>query len=784
MQDIIEDFRSEMIRLGCEPASEVSISPDDKWNHFRLSGDPTTKKAGSYILKIEDDFGFGAFINRRDGQVHPWVSKERVYISEEEKQARQIKRQLDREASEARRALDQEKVWRQAQPLWDRGITPKADHPYLVKKQILGDFLRQDGEDLLVPMFRDGKMIGYQRIMPDGDKLFLPTISSRGAYCPLAIKDEPKDRIVICEGLATGKSIRQACNLPVIVAFDNGNLVPVAKAMKEKYPDAKIIIAADNDQWTFSDKGRKNLEPGTIPKQILGDDPRWLQWREGGMLTNPGLNLARQAAGACDGAYIVYPEFPFTTADKPTDYNDLAVRMGEAAVKASIDKIPENVPAIAPAVQKPIQHEKNWRENALWKDSDKNILKDMSYNYAMLLTEHPRLEGTFAWDEFHICVMVIACPPWEKAAEFEVHKLTDNDIREADYFIQRLGLALKGSPNRTADGVYAAAMKNSFHPARDYFNKQVWDRVPRLDNWLINYGGCRFDDVDYVRAIGRTWMIAAVKRIYEPGCKFDHMLILEGRQGAGKSTLLKELATFGRGPEAREYFTDTFSIKKCTDKDELAKLNGCLIIELAEMSGFNKTDRDELTSFVTTQKDTYRAPYARELQSYHRQFVLAGTYNPINGIFTDPTGTRRFWPVTVGTIDLERLRKDKEQLWAEAVYRYKTGESLVLSKDLYDKAATAGGERRIVDDWTTDVIDAIRGRPYFEIRDVMRGLNIDVQKRGQSESRRIANILKSEGFERGRKKIAGRSTWVWRPPGSTDMLFDDDTPGREMEVDF
>lgn len=744
-----------MIRMGCGPASGTVIVPDDIGYPYVLDGDPPTKKKGWYILKIDDDMAFGCFMNHREGIKHPYSNKSPKQYTKEERDIWKSRRDAAKTVFESNVKLEHENVAREAKLIWDRGTPADPEHPYLVRKKITGEMIRQDKEDLIIPMYAEDRFWGIQRITPDGDKYFGNGARKKGCYMAFFHADDDKSRLIICEGIATAKSIRESISVPVIAAFDAGNLIPVAKEIRRKYSDSQIIIAADNDQWTKNPKGE---------------------------LTNPGLNFASQAAGSIGGAHVVYPDFPADDAEKRKDFNDLFVSEGPESVMERINAVPAKTPSIQTPSSAPDIH---WKSKALWKNAENNELKDISFNYALIIGEHPAMEGVFAWDEFHLCVMMVKCPVWQDSNKFLVHRLTDQDIRDTDYFLQRLGHNLKGSEDRTRGGIYTAAAKNKIHPARDYFDAQVWDKKPRLDTWLINYCGAKDDDQDYIRAVGRTWLIAAAMRIYEPGAKFDHMLILEGKQGIMKSTLLKELATFGEQKNARSYFTDTFKIKNCTDKDELAKLNGCLIVELAEMSGFNKSDRDELTSFVTTVQDTYRSPYGRELQSYPRQFVLAGTYNPVYGIFTDPTGHRRYWCVGVKKIDMAALRADKNQLWAEAVYRYKSGESLVLSPEIYAKAEIAAADRRIIDDWTQDVLEFVQRRSFVEVRDVLKGLGIEIKGRTQKESRRICDILKSEGFERSRRKIGNNVVWGWSPPGVQDDLFvDHNEQVLEEEIPF
>jgi len=377
-----------------------------------------------------------------------------------------------------------------------------------------------------------------------------------------------------------------------------------------------------------------------------------------------------------------------------------------------------------------------------------------------------------AFDEFALCAKVVQPPPWLIHAgledKFEVHILDEYDERQTDYFLQRLSYGLKGAMDKTRGGIQDAAMDNKFHPAREHLDGLVWDKVPRLDTWLIDFMAARKDDPDYVGAVGRAWMIAAVKRLYEPGCKVDNMLVLDGDQGAGKSECFKILSTFGWGGEKKSYFTDDFNLRDCTNKDELMKLTGAVIIEVAEMAGFNKGDNELIKRFLTSTVDKYRAPYDRTVKEWKRQFVWGGTFNPNAGLFTDATGLRRFWCVRVGRrqdINLDGLREVTEQLWAEAVQRYKAGESILLSENMYTKAAQAAETRRMEDQATGRVLDIVHGQTYVTIPEVMKSLGIDVLPGhgNQREARAIMEILRINGWVSDQRQVGGRRQTVWIP---------------------
>jgi putative DNA primase/helicase len=184
-----------------------------------------------------------------------------------------------------------------------RGAAAPGAHPYLVQKGVQPHGIRQDGNTLLVPL-RDttGKLHSLQTITPDGEKRFKGRM--KGCYYPLGRKP-PESFLIVCEGFATGASIHEATGWPVAVAFNAGNLGPVAAALHKAYPALVLVLAADDD------------------------------WRADG---NPGLSAARQAALAV-GGFVVAPQFPKGRPPKATDFNDLAALAGLGAVRACFAEI-------------------------------------------------------------------------------------------------------------------------------------------------------------------------------------------------------------------------------------------------------------------------------------------------------------------------------------------------------------------------------------------------------------------------------------------------------------
>ena len=215
-------------------------------------------------------------------------------------------------------------------------------------------------------------------------------------------------------------------------------------------------------------------------------------------------------------------------------------------------------------------------------------------------------------------------------------------------------------PNDFFDVIVAVlADDRSFNPVLEYLDGLTWDGVKRIDEWLLAYAHAE-DLGDYTRAVSRLLLLAAVARIYVPGCKFDEMVVLESAQGTGKSSLLRTLCP---NPE---WFTDDLQLN-LDAKQVIENTGGKWFIEASELSGMHASKVEHLKSMISRQVDgPVRMAYARLSVTEPRRFVLVGTTNS-HVYLEDPTGNRRFWPIRVGDILLPELARDRDQLWAEAV---------------------------------------------------------------------------------------------------------------------
>lgn len=251
----------------------------------------------------------------------------------------------------------------------------------------------------------------------------------------------------------------------------------------------------------------------------------------------------------------------------------------------------------------------------------------------------------------------------------------DADLANAKvYFEQVYGI---WSPTKFKDGLIAVvSSERHYHPIKEYFDTLSWDGIPRVDSLLIEYLGA--EDSLYTREVTRKTLCAAVARIYQPGIKFDTILVLNGPQGIGKSTLFARLGG--------KWFSDSLTIADMKDKSAAEKLQGYWILELGELAGIRKVDVETVKSFITRTDDKFRQSYGTTVESHPRNNIIVGSTNSESGFLRDVTGNRRFWPVPVDGSGrrsvFELTQPIIDQIWAEALEMYRAGESLVVSSQV------------------------------------------------------------------------------------------------------
>lgn len=380
------------------------------------------------------------------------------------------------------------------------------------------------------------------------------------------------------------------------------------------------------------------------------------------------------------------------------------------------------------------------------------IDKKSPYNANILLKYHPETRDRFVYDEFSDRCLVIAPLPWMSQDDFRVKKIDDNDAHQAMIWLELQGVKI--SKGIAFDCLSSIARDNHTNPAKEYFESLKWDHVPRLALWLETYLGAANQPADYLTAVGKKWLVAVAMRSYQPGAKFDHMMILEGAQGLGKSTALRELATFGE----QSFFYDGGI--KFNDTDTLMKIQGKIILEMAEMASFKKAVNEEIKAFISREADVYRTPYARTTLERPRYFVLSGSTNEKEYLPPDESGHRRYWPVECHKIDIEALKRDREQLWAEAVHLYKSGfETWVLPREV--EMFRSQQESRVIQDAWFDLIrkeTIARGDYELTIDDVFTWLDISNTQRDNYTRKRVKDVLQRLGLKETRN-ADGKRVW-------------------------
>lgn len=318
------------------------------------------------------------------------------------------------------------------------------------------------------------------------------------------------------------------------------------------------------------------------------------------------------------------------------------------------------------------------------------------------------------------------------------------------------------------DVVQDAALRRRRHPVREYLNGLQWDGVRRIENWLCRYLGA--EDSEYTRAVGRLFLVAAVRRVRQPGTKFDEMLILEGPQGAFKSTAMQIIAVNS------DWFSDSLPLG-AEAREAVEQTGGKWIVEASDLHGRKRSDVEELKAFLSRRTDRARMAYARMPEERPRQFVVVGTTNS-DRYLEDDTGNRRFWPVRVGDVDLTALAADRDQIWAEAALYEAEGVPTRLDPELYPAAQEHQEDRRVEDPYE-DVFREVLGENIGILRtlDAAEIIGIARKDLNPNMTKRISRSLLKLGWRRKRVRVGNDLQYVY-VRGAPEMEWADLTPAN------
>jgi predicted P-loop ATPase len=354
----------------------------------------------------------------------------------------------------------------------------------------------------------------------------------------------------------------------------------------------------------------------------------------------------------------------------------------------------------------------------------------------------------FGYDEMLRAPMLME-PLTADDEPFHRRPVRDVDVGLVQQRLQHLGLR-RISKDTTHQAVDMRADDNRFHPVRNYLTALNWDGTPRLRTFLSQYFGAKQNA--YAEKIGIMFLVSMVARIIEPGCKADHMLVLEGPQGALKSTACAILGG--------QWFSDSMP-EVTVGKDVAQHMNGKWLIEVAEMQAMGRAEAAQLKAFITRTTERYRPSYGRKEVIEPRQCVFIGTTNK-DAYLRDETGGRRFWPVKVGTIDVDALARDRDQIFAEAVAMHRRGMEWWPDKDFErEHIMPEQAARYEADPWEESIAAFVKMRTKVTVSEVAReGLSIILPRIGTQEQRRIAASLEQLGWRRLPKDWQGKRWWA------------------------
>ncbi|MDD5987318.1 MAG: virulence-associated E family protein [Eubacteriales bacterium] len=452
----------------------------------------------------------------------------------------------------------------------------------------------------------------------------------------------------------------------------------IYRAMEELIPGAYLPTEKDN-RYTYA-------EGTTTGGAIVYDGGKFLYSHHatdpagGGKLTNAFDLVRLHKFGHLDEE--ADPATPVSRLPSYAAMKEYAAGMPEVTTAMAKERL-DKARGVFGAEETPKEEDDSWiADLTVNKNGD---FDNTISNVAIIVERDPLLQNSISYDKFRRYIIITGKLPWSGFEGVREWK-DDDDAGLRMYMETAYGITGK---DRIYDGLTNAVNKKAINGVKDYLEGlPAWDGTPRLDTLFIDYLGA--EDNVYVRDAARKSFTAAVARIYEPGIKYDYMPILTGPQGIGKTTLLRIMG----GP----WYSD--NIVTFEGKDAAEALQGRWILEVGELSAMGRSRTEIMKQFISRQEDIYRKAYGRRAEKYPRQCVIFGTTNEAE-FLRDPTGNRRFWPIDTpgnGRKDVfTQLEAERDQIWAEAVVRWRSGEKLYLESESGRLARKAQTERVISD---------------------------------------------------------------------------------------
>ena len=683
------------------------IIPSGTHQRVDMADERPGRKSGWYVLYDHGDWLAGCCGSWKGVEKQTYCSLASEAMTETQRAAFDRSMQRARELAEAKRREQHEATAKKAAGVWERA-KPCELHPYLSAKGVRGYGVRvgADGR-LLVPM-RDaaGKLWSLQQIAGNGVKRFMAGGKVSGTYHLLEPPECPSDGpLYVAEGYATAATVHEATGACVAVAWHASNLPTVVQHVAESRPGRQLVVAGDDDRQTDGNPGRA--------------------WAE-----------------SCDVECV----FPVFAGSEGTDWNDLARLEGMEVVRAQLlpqpepDVSRETGPNPTDSASEPFHVERDGKGRPL--ATIRNIAGILSSG---------DWAGCIGADQFNVgAIQLVRASPIGKAARW-----TDGHSIQARMWLEQ-HYRLSVGRDKIEDAIRAVADANPYHPVCAYLDGLSWDGQERLKALMSGYFGAV--DTEFALQIGRRWLLSAVARVRQPGCKVDTVLVLNGGQGMGKSSAFRVLF----GPE---WFSDT--PLHLESKDAYQALSGRWCIELAELESLRKADSTRAKAFFSSSIDRYRPPYGRHVVDVPRQCVIVGTGNQ-HEYLRDVTGNRRYWPVACDSkTDLVRLERDRDQIWAEADLAFREGDSrwwIDADEGLAGLAEVEQSERRQESPLEVELAPWLESRETEKVtmHQIFQKLELGpsgLQNPGTTGQ--IADALRALGWERAGKTAGGkRKAWA------------------------
>jgi predicted P-loop ATPase len=393
------------------------------------------------------------------------------------------------------------------------------------------------------------------------------------------------------------------------------------------------------------------------------------------------------------------------------------------------------------------QSDKNsdWHSKLL--QTDKKQPKSVVANALIALREAPEWQGVLGYDEFSLQILMRKQAPWVQDDRWKADQpWTDtDDVRTAEW-LQHQGIGI--TKNVAGDAAETVAMENKSHPIRDYIRPLQWDGTPRIETFASVYLGA--EPSAYTTAVCKVLFLGAIARLRWPGCQHDHMVILEGEQGTLKSSALRMLFS--------PWFSD--DIAELGSKDSSMQVRVAWGIEIAELASMERAETERIKAFITRRVDIYRPSYGRRVISAPRQSVLIGTTNS-SDYLKDETGGRRYLPIKCGRIDLAAIKRDKDQIWAEALRLVVAGHKWWLTDKAVIKAAREEQANRFAaDSWFDSIAVFVSTKTDVSVGEVLRdGIGVEQSKWTRSDQTRVGSCLTAMRWRKYRKRIGKQLQW-------------------------